>query len=184
MVHPWALLLNFYLIYATWIMQMITFYSLHFLPYIYIYIYTCLFEAFGTITESLLHTCYLVLACMKMDVFILWNIFLLLAHFCLCGKFNPGVPLLNPRPIRATFSMKMDVFFSMQFFYYILIFAYSEHLTPWAPGRHYKICPIHVTFSMKMDVFCFLQFFAHLEHLTVTPGCPYWILVPYSLCYF
>ena len=73
------------------------------------------------------------------DAFSFLQFFLLLAYFFLFGVFNTGVPLLNPCPIHVTFNVKVNVFYSLQSFDCLFIFAYLEHLTPGYP--HYAVSP-------------------------------------------
>ena len=50
---------------------------------------------------------------------------------------NPGVPFLNSCPIHVTFSMKIDVSYSLQFFDCLLFVQVSEYgeFLCWAPNQ-------------------------------------------------
>ena len=174
---------------SSWIMQLDIFYSLHFLLLAYFFL-------FGTFNPwvPLLITCLIhVTFSIKTDVIYFLQIFWLLAYM---KHLTPGRPywilvpymlllawkwmyfifcnffitcLLNPCPTHVTFSMKMDVFYTLQFFYYLLIWS----IYPWAntPSMSTEAPPSLFTFSMKNGYILFFVIFlllAYLEHLT--PG--------------
>ena len=106
-----------------------TFCSLHFFYVAYSWLYKCFYfgSPRGALTGFLSHLC-----CLKhANEYLLFSKYLLFVAYCwLFWAFyilgNPRAPLLNNCPIHVTFSMKMDVFYTLEVFDYLLIFAYLE----------------------------------------------------------